>query len=204
MTNSVKTTAGETAKTIWDDTIDYSISSPDRPYKLRLENGVLLHLNLEQFKSMMEDVWREKRELYLAGRCMVSAERGGLKRCTKDCMNVDGNYTICHNFMNHRNGGVLSLDKLFEDNEFEIADYSYVDQTDVLAYEQRIMKFREEIELLEDEVDRRIMELLKKELSEREIARKLSEERDESWNQMKVNRRKNEIFNVLRSKLKDY
>ena len=61
MTIKVNETAGETAKKLWDDAVDYTQPSPDRPYKLWLEIGVLIYLNKEQYSFMMEEEWQRRK-----------------------------------------------------------------------------------------------------------------------------------------------
>ena len=196
MTIKDKKTVGETTKSIWDGCGDITKQSPDRPFPLKLEIGVVVYLNKEQYAHMMEEKWQEKRERYLNGRCSVSAERGGLKRCTKNCMNYDGEGNICPWFMHPKaNGGIVSLDELYDNNEYEVADPSYQAIEDVTEHENQIKTYRQLLDELEDETDRRIIELLEESYSERKIASELG------WDQMKVHRRKTKIFNELRSKL---
>ena len=201
MTIKEKKTAGETATNLWEDGVDITKPAPNRPYKKWLEIGVLVYLTKEQYESLMEEEWQEKRERYLQNRCQVSAQRGGLKRCTENCMNYKGEGRVCPWFMHKKaNGGIVSLDELYESSDYLVADSSYQEQEDVLEHEEKIKKYRELVDKLEDETDRKIIELLKKEFSERAIAKELGDD----WNQMKVNRRKNKIFDELRSKLKDF
>lgn len=197
MTTIEKKTAGETAQNLWDESVDYTKPSPDRPYKLRLEIGVLVYLNKEQYAFMKEDEWQEKREHYLESRCLVSAERGGVKRCTENCMNYKGEDRICPCFMRNQNAGIVSLDKLYDEHDYEYPDTTYEDSLDAMEHEERLRRIREEVDKLENEVDKTIIELISKSYSERQIAEVLG------WNQMKVNRRKNKLLDYLRSKLSD-
>lgn len=192
-----KMTAGETASKLWDENVDYTQPSPDRPYKLRLQIGVLVYLNKEQYSFMKEEEWQEKREHYLESRCQVSAERGGLKRCTEDCMNYKGTGRVCPCFMRNQNAGVVSLDRLYDEHDYEPADTTYNDSLDAMEHEEKLRRIREEVDKLEDEVDRTIIKLFSESFTERQIAEVLG------WNQMKVNRRKNKILEELRSKLED-
>lgn len=189
-----KKTAGETAN-LWEEGVDYTLPSPDRPYKLRLEIGAIVYLNKKQYASMQEDHWEEKRQQYLDSRCIVSAERGGLKRCTEDCMHYKGEDKVCSCFMRNNNGGTVSLDKLYDDNNYEAVDSSSKDIADLLAYEERLNSVIEAVDKLAEDVDKRIIRLFMDSFTERQIAEVLG------WNQMKVNRRKKKIFDELRSKL---
>ena len=171
--------------------------SPDRPYKLRLEIGVLVYLTKEQYSFLKEEEWQEKRERYLESRCLVSAERGGLKRCTEDCIKYKGTGRVCLCFMRNQNAGVVSLDRLHDEHDYEPADTTYTDSLDAMEHEEKLRRIREEADKLEDEVDRTIIKLFFESFTERQIAEVLG------WNQMKVNRRKNKILEELRSKLED-
>lgn len=201
MTINVKKTAGETATNLWVDCGDITKPAPNRTYKKWLEIGILVYLTKEQYEFLMEEEYKEKRERYLHNRCQVTAQRGGLKRCTENCMNYKGEGRVCPWFMHKKaNGGIVSLDELYESNDYEVADSSYQEQEDVTEHEEKIKKYRELVNKLEDETDKKIIELLKKEYSERAIAKELGDD----WNQTKVNRRKNKIFNELRKKLKNF
>ena len=197
MTIKDKATVGETTQKLWDDAVDYTQPSPDRPYKLRLEIGVLIYLNKEQYSFMMEEEWQRRRDQYLESRCLVSAQRGGLKRCNEDCMNYKGEGRICPCFMRNQTAGVVSLDKLYDEHDYEPADATYENSLDAMVHEERLRRILEEVDKLEDKTDKRIIELFSNNYTERQIAEVLG------WNQMKVNRRKNKIFDELRSKLHD-
>ena len=197
MTIKDKKTVGETTKKLWDDSVDYTQPSPDRPYKLWLEIGVLIYLNREQLASLKEDEWQEKREQYLESRCQVCAERGGTKRCTENCMKYKGEDRVCPYFWKHGNGGIVSLDELQEQTNYQHPDESYEDSLERLTKEEHLAKLRKLVEDLEDENDKTIIELFSNAYTEREIAEVLG------WNQMKVNRRKNKLFDELRDQMKD-
>lgn len=193
-----KKAAGETATNLWDDSVDYTQQSSDRPYKLRLEIGTLVYLNKEQYAFMKEEEWATKREYYLQNKCQVSANGGGLKHCTEDCIHYKGEDRICPCFIRNQNTNIVSLDKLYEENNYEVEDTSQQGTLDTLVYEEKIRIIKEEIDKLEDEVDKMIITLFTESYSERQIAKILG------WNQMRVNRRKNKILNELRNKLENF
>ena len=176
------------SKTLFSEGIDYTKKSLERPYVLLLETGTKLYLNLEQYKFMMESKWEEKRKRYIQTRCLVLAERGGCKKCQEDC-------SYCLWFMTKKvNGGQVSLDYLYEENELELPDYS-TSVLEEMIKEEILKSVKEEFDKVENEMDKRLIYLLLEGKTEREIAAELNIPKST------VHDKKTKFFKIVKQKV---
>ncbi|MDE1472156.1 RNA polymerase sigma factor [Eubacterium limosum] len=91
---------------------------------------------------------------------------------------------------------MASLDKMYEETEYEAADTDYDLEADVMK-KVAIDALYQELDKLE-ELDRTIMEMYSQDHSEAEIGRAIG------MSQKGVNKRKQKIFRTLRTSLQDY
>lgn len=168
-----------------DNEINWEVPAEDRPYYLDID-GKKIYVSEEIYRSYKQPFWAEHKRKERESRCMVSNGKGGLKRCTDSC---EG----CPFF---RSNSILSIDKFYEDSEFEMVDRSE-SILEKLAKEELYEKQREAVAEL-DTLDQQIITLFMDGLSERAIAEKVN------LSQKAINKRKNRIFDELREKLKDF
>lgn len=115
MKNKFNETAGKTA-TIFQDGVDYTIKTTERPYKYILEDKKVLYLNLEQLRFMRSDYWSEKQQATYLSKCIIGSDKNGYKRCSKKCSTCKWYNT------EYYNGGVISLDELADEYDYEVED----------------------------------------------------------------------------------
>jgi hypothetical protein len=174
----------------FEDGVDYSKPSKDRPYFLYVD-----HLNIYVSKKLgqeyMRDYWLEKREEELSHRCLVPSKRYGIKRCREDC-------SKCPIFgTNHGNGGIASLDRLYDEYEYEVA--SGDESPEEYAVREEITDaIHREIDALESKDLRDVMNCLLDEMTITEIAEKLHITRKTAA------KRKGDAIAILKEKLKDF
>lgn len=134
----------------------------------------------EEAKERMQRIRRSK--------CMVPNGKDGMRLCDKH---------NCNDCPFKKTGSILSLDRLYEDYEYEPAD----PEEDVIQYiekEERIVVVRKAIREL-DSFDRTIaIKVLTEEVSESKVAQILG------ISQSAVHQRKTKIITILREKLKDF
>ena len=164
---------------------DYEVPSTDRPYYQDID-GKRIYVTEEVYRSYKQPIWAEKKRKERERRCQVSNGKGGLKRCEDDC-------SMCPYF---KSGSNLSLDRLYEDYEYEVADKSdsIIDSHIEEEFNQKMMEAVNELGPIDQQIIRSFMDGV----SEREIAR------DTGLSQKAVNKRKKKLFNELREKLEKY
>lgn len=186
MTNKSK--YAEQKAPLFEDGVDYTVKTTDRIYALKLDNGQILYLNKKQYSFMKNDSYKERRENYIRNRCTILAERGGTKKCKNDC-------GTCPWFMtNKTNGGQVSLDALYDKDEYEHPDDSRFDSEDVNRKEI-IVFLKAEIEKIKDEIDKKILKLLLDGKTEREIAIILN------FPKSTIHVKKTKLFTILKEKI---
>lgn len=168
-----------------DDFIDYEVPSEDRPYYLDID-GKRIYVTEEVYRAYKQPFWAEHKRKERESRCQTSNGRGGVKRCEDDCSNCPFSKT----------GSTISLDRLYEDYEYEIAA-SNESPLDALIKEEFKKKVKEAVVELE-QVDQQIIRSFMNGISEREIAKEIG------ISQKAVNKRKNKLFKELNKKLKEY
>lgn len=178
--------AGKTAR-IFEDGVNYTIKTPERPYKCILEDKTVIYLNKKQINFMMKEVWEEKDEKKILSRCVIGSDKNGLKRCRKDCANCKWYKTP------YANSGKLSLDGL-EDEGFDIIDEREVN---IFATDYAAERLHKAIDNLDDEIDTLIMNLKLEGLTETEIGKKLG------ISQTAVAKRRKKIFLIIYNEIKD-
>lgn len=143
-------------------------------------NGQKIEVTEEVYRAYKRPAWAEGKRREREKRCFD--EKGC--RCLKDC-------SACPR---QRTGTVLSLEGLFEDHGYQIADPVDIEEliTDQLLLEE-LFAALEEL----DPDNRRIMELFSRGQSEREIAA------DIGLSQKAVNKRKAKLLKELRVRLKN-
>lgn len=184
-------TAGKTAQ-LFNEGTDYSQPSIDRPFRWQLEDGNIIYLNLEQRQFLARDYYNEAKREEREKRCIIPSLRTGMtKRCRGIC-------SECEYFRSGKDTyGTVSLDSLYDKYEWEptVQEESVLDE---LIKEERLNAMYEAIDSLEDEIDKRIINLFLENFTERKIAEVIG------MSQKGVNKRKTKIIEVLREKLKDY
>ncbi len=165
--------------------IDYEIPSEDRSKYLDID-GKRIYVNEEIYRAYKQPLWAEHKRQERELRCQVSNGKGGLKRCTDDC-------SICPF---PKNGSALSIDRLYEDYEFEISDKNE-GILESIVEEEFNSKLWKAVDSLE-EIDQQIARLFSQGLSERAISEQVN------LSQKAVNKRKARIFTNLKEKLKDF
>lgn len=138
--------------------------------------------------------WNEKKREERSKKCR--GENGS--RCSGDC-------SRCQFFMDGKNGGTVSLNKLSEDG-FDIPDSN--DLEEAIMYSLLLEKLFEELTALSP-TEQLILRLVGNDKSEREISAALKQEAQsnseiKALSQKSVNLYKNRLFAELREKLKDY
>lgn len=145
---------------------------------------------IEYFFAWRNMMAEEHRKRDLETRCLVPSERYSYhKKCMEDCAH-------CPYGKDHRDGGVLSLDKFREENEYEIAD-EHISLLDEIIEEQRRDALIYEISLL-DEESQQILSLFNKGYTDAEIGVALGLKRST------VQYRKTCLIEDLRKKLKNF
>lgn len=168
-----------------DDFIDYEVQSEDRPYYLDID-GKRIYVTEEVYRAYKQPLWAEHKRKERERRCQVSNGRGGVKRCEDDCSQCPYSKT----------GSTISLDRLYEDYEYEIADSSE-SPLDNMIQEELNQKMRKAVAEL-GSVEQQIVKAFMAGSSERAIAKEVG------LSQKAVNKRKTRIFSELREKIKDY
>jgi RNA polymerase sigma factor (sigma-70 family) len=134
----------------------------------------------EVYRAFKRPAWAEHKRQEREKRCRD--ENGN--RCTKDCRLCDKT----------REGSVLSLDR-FAEQGFEPAESTDIDE--LIAEKELLNELYAALDELDPE-NRRIMDLFKVGMSEREIAA------DIGLSQKAINKRKTKIFAQLRERLKHW
>lgn len=151
-------------------------------------DGVEVTVSKEVYIEYRNNQSKERMKNLRRSRCMVPNSKGGMRLCDK---------TSCSECPHKKTGTMLSLDRLYEDYEFEVAD----GDEDIIEYinrEERAAAVRKAISELND-IDRTIATMvLSDDKSETETAKKLG------ISQSAVHQRKVKIVAVLQEKLKDY
>jgi len=165
--------------------IDYEVPAGDRPYYLDID-GKRIFVSEEVYRAYKQPLWAEHKRKERESRCQVSNGRGGLKRCNDDCSTCPFS----------KNGKPLSINRLYEDYEYEVSSKSETIIEKVVNEEFKNELWKAVGSL--DEVDKQIAILFSEGLSERAIATEVN------LSQKAVNKRKTKIFNELKELLKDY
>lgn len=165
--------------------IDYEVSSEDRPKYLDID-GKRIYVTEEVYRAYKQPLWAEHKRKERERRCQVSNGRGGVKRCEDDCSQCPYSKT----------GSTISLDRLYKDYEYEIADSSE-SPLDNMIQEELNQKMRKAVAEL-GSVEQQIVKAFMAGSSERAIAKEVG------LSQKAVNKRKTRIFSELREKIKDY
>lgn len=147
-------------------------------------NGQQIPVTEEVYRAYKQPLWAEHKRKERASRCVISNDKGGIKRCSSDCSKCD----------KQRTGSVLSLNKFIEEG-FEVADT--VDLDEIVADKLLLDELYAALEELDPD-NRRIIELFSAGKSEREIAA------DIGLSQKAINKRKTKLFAQLRERLKDW
>ena len=147
------------------------------------------------------------KEVYIAYRNDQSKERmKKIRECTCKVMGKSGRLITCPNkgycselqcpHLNESHS-TLSLDQLYEDYEYEVADESE-DIVESLAAAERAEQVNKVIEEL-DPIDKKIIRLLFwEDMKQEEVAKLLK------MSQSAVNQRKSKVFNTLKEKLSKF
>ena len=167
-----------------EKSVNWEEPSEDRPFYLDID-GTRIYVSEVMYRDFKRPLWSEHKRKEREARCMVSNGRGGLKRCTDDC-------ALCNK---DRFGNVLSLDKFYEEYEYEMVDRA-PSILDCLIEDEVKNELWSAISEL-SELDQQITKLFSEGLSERKIDEKVN------LSQKTVNKRKQQIFDELRKKLKD-
>lgn len=167
-----------------------------RTYQLKLERFGTIYVDHETYKNYMKPIWAEWQMKLVENRCRVKSEKGNFyKRCDKDCSECE--FYKSH----HRTGKVLSLDQLFNENEFEAEDKS-INIIEQLEAEERKNMVQAAIAELE-ELDQIIIKGFSEGLSDSKIAKQLLEDKNIKMTQQAINKRKNKCFSILKEILLD-
>lgn len=176
-----------------EDGIDYSKPDADRTFYLDID-GQRIWVTKEQYDSFKRPLWNEKKERELQGKCLIEAERGGVKRCRKPSSAC----AECPYYQNnHTNGHIVSLDRLYDAYEYEIADDSE-SIVDRLIEEEKERAVHKAVSEIQDPTDRKIIELFMEGLNDILIAKSLG------FSRKTVNKRRLRTFTELAEKLKNY
>ena len=145
---------------------------------------------IEYFYAWRNMLAEEHRQRDLETRCLVPSERYNYyKKCKADCSN-------CPYGKDHRDGGALSLDKFYEEYEYEFTD-THVSVVDEMIADERNAELQYQISLL-DEESRKLLSLFNAGYSEPEIGRALGISRDA------VKYRKKVILERLKKSLENF
>ena len=140
------------------------------------------------WRNMMAEEHRLESE---ESRCLVPSERYSyLKRCHEDC-------SKCPYGKDHRDGKSISLDKLYEDYEYEIPDPSQESPLDNLIKREREEALKRELSLL-DEESQKLLNLFNDGLSDDEIGKAMGLKRST------VQYKKSQLIKLLQEKLKNF
>lgn len=147
----------------------------------------------ELMKYDMTEKAKERKGNDIMTRCMIPSERKGLVRCMRACGTCS--YKKNPNDLNEyyqRTGGMVSIEFLFENYEFEFAD----DTTNLLETFSKKEILDKAIELIKkrSQLDQQIASLLN--LSDSEIAEKLGKPRTT------IRDRRNKMINYLKKYFK--
>lgn len=142
--------------------IDYTKPSKDRQFYLRIDDQTI-YVDIETYRDYMRPIWREKKNAANRTRCMIAGEDGKAVRCTKDCK-------LCPLT---RNNGILSLDRLYDDDHFEVAD-SKETPLDKKLNEEKYKPLYKAIESLTENQRRVLIQRVIEERSFVAIAREMS------------------------------
>lgn len=144
----------------------------------------------KQFFDWRNMLSKEKKKRDRESRCIILSKNNNFYiRCTEDCEN-------CPREKLHRDKNV-SIDELYEKYEFEFADESQLDPLSIVIKEELLEALKHEISLL-DEESQQILELFKKDLSDRQIGDELN------LNRQVARYKRKGIFSDLAKKLKDF
>ena len=168
-----------------DDFIDYEVPSEDRPYYLDID-GKRIYVTEEVYRAYKQPLWAEHKRKERERRCQISNGRGGVKRCEEDCSKCPYSKT----------GSTISLDRLYEDYEYEIAASSESPLAALIKEEFKQKRDEAVSEL--GPIDQQIVISFMNGISEREIAKEIG------ISQKAVNKRKNKLLKELNEKLKEY
>ena len=128
----------------------------------RYSFGILVPAeNEEQYREFIHDTWNEEKRKERQQRCTVRSEKSNKSiRC-------DG---ICENCERMRDGAPLSLDELFEKNEYEVSDYRQSLQSidTLVLFEQLLALLKKQSPILAQ-----IFMALYNEIPQREIAKEI-------------------------------
>lgn len=128
------------------------------PYYIDLEHEGRVWVDREVYLAYKRPEWREHQRMRNEGRCSVPSGQHGTKRCGEDCATCPFRKT----------GFVLSLDRLFEDSEFEAADRTQSLVEEVISGEEREAEIEEASK--GDPVDLEIFSMWLEGRTERETA----------------------------------
>ena len=185
-----KKTVGKTTQALFQEDVDYTKPTTDRPFKWRLEDGNIIYLNLEQRQFLARDYYNESKRNEREKRCIVPSSRNGMnKRCRGKCFECKyyryGKDTL----------GTISLDKLYELYEWEPI-YQEESILDKMIYNEQRKALYEAIEQLKYASDVQIIKLVLDGVSERNIAKIVG------MSQKGVNKRKVKIIEELKEIIK--
>lgn len=129
--------------TLFAEQVDYLKPSEDRPLQWKVGKQIL-YLNQQQFNFLKAPYDAEKKRREREGKCTVSDGKGKTKRCDKpwsECQN-------CPFYKSGKtNGGVVSLDKIYDEYEYNIIANG-TDIVERLITEERDRKIHEVVDSL--------------------------------------------------------
>jgi RNA polymerase sigma factor (sigma-70 family) len=153
--------------------------------------GQQIPVTEEIYRAYKRPAWAEHKRNEREQRCRDVQGN----RCTKSCFTCDLERAEKGLQPLERNGSSLSLDRLNEESGFEAEDT--LDLTELVVNKLYLEVLYEALEELDPD-NRRIIELFKMGLSEREIALNVG------LSQKAINKRKTKLFAQLQERLKDF
>ena len=176
-------------ETLFQDDIEYSVKTPDRPYKYILDNKNVVYLNIAQLRFMRSEYWEEKQEQKYLSKCIIGFDKNGLKRCRKDCVK-------CEWYKSPRsNSGIVSLDDL----DYELEEYQEDNEPIDFFKNPKIHSLLHIfINEITNEVDKAILIYKLNGFNETQIGKKLN------ICQRSIAERRKKIFKILKDKLNKY
>lgn len=160
-------------------------------YDSILRKRFYIPCTIEYFFNWRNMLAEEHRLEDLESRCFVPSDRYNyMKKCQEDCQH-------CPFGKDHRDGKPISLDRLYEDYEYEIADPYQKSPLDNLIDEERDEVLKRELSLL-DEDSQKLLSLFNDGLTDDEIGKVMGLKRST------VQFKKSKLINQLKEKLKNF
>lgn len=151
-------------------------------------NGIEVSVSKEVYVEYRNSQSKERMQNTRRSRCMVSNGKGGMRLCPK---------SDCCECPHKKTGTILSLDRLYEDYEYEAMDENenIIELINKKEREQAVNKAVNELSKTDALI---AMLILAHDKSESYVAKKIG------ISQSAVHQRKVKIIAVLQEKLKDY